>query len=392
MKRSGERFLTTHVGSLIRPPKVQEYMQALSAGQPIDQQAFAAELRRDVAEVVRKQAETGIDVISDGEYGKSGWTGYIFQRLGGFEYRTFPRREVGFMGADREGRFREFYDLYGAGLGGGQRPDTTQVPVCVGPISYTAAGRAAMQRDVNNFKAALQNVQVEEAFLPVVAPCSIGVDYRNEYYRSDEEFLFAVAEAMHEEYQTIVDAGLIVQVDDAILTNLYDQVKAEGKDYRAWVAMNVEALNHGLRGIPEDRVRYHLCWGSWPGPHMSDVPLREIVDLLLRINAGAYSIEAANPRHEWEWVVWQETKLPDGKILIPGVVSHAVSHVEHPELVAQRISRFAGLVGRENVIASTDCGFAQNNRIQRQHPSIMWAKLEALVEGARIASKQPARV
>jgi 5-methyltetrahydropteroyltriglutamate--homocysteine methyltransferase len=262
----------------------------------------------------------------------------------------------------------------------------------VAPITYTAAGRAAMQRDVANFKAALQQVQVQEAFLPVVAPCSIGVDYGNEYYKSEEEFLFAVAEALHEEYRTIVDPGLIVQVDDAILTNLYDQVRSEGKDYRSWVAMNVEALNHGLRGIPEDRVRYHLCWGSWPGPHMSDVPLHDIVDLLLRINAQAYSIEAANPRHEWEWVVWKDVKLPAGKILLPGVVSHAVSHIEHPELIAQRITRFANLVGRENVIASTDCGFAQASRIARQHPTIMWAKLAALAEGARIASQQQVRV
>jgi 5-methyltetrahydropteroyltriglutamate--homocysteine methyltransferase len=392
MKRSTGRFLTTHVGSLIRPPEIQEYQRALAAGEPVDQQAFDATLRAEVADVVRRQAEAGIDVISDGEFGKSSWTGYVFQRMSGFENRAFPRRAVGFMGADREGRFREFYDLYGAGLGGGMRPETSQRPICVAPITYTDAGRAAMQRDVDNFKAALGNVQVEEPFLPVVAPCSIGVDYGNEYYKSDEEFLFAVAEAMREEYRIIVDAGLILQVDDAILTNLYDQVLAEGKDYRSFVAMNVEALNHALRGIPEDRVRYHLCWGSWPGPHMSDVPLADIVDLLLRINAQGYSIEAANPRHEWEWVVWQNGRLPAGKILIPGVVSHAVSHVEHPELVAQRIARFAGLVGPENVIASTDCGFAQNNRIARQHTSIMWAKLEALAEGARIASRQAATV
>jgi 5-methyltetrahydropteroyltriglutamate--homocysteine methyltransferase len=383
MKRSTDRFLTTHVGSLIRPPKVQEYVQALAAGEQIDQQAFEEELRNDVAEVVRRQAEAGVDVISDGEFGKSGWTGYVFQRMAGFENRTVPRRIIGFMGRERAERFAEYYDETASFF---PRSGSAQKPICVGPIGYTDAGRAAMRRDVDNFKAALQNVQVEEAFLPVVAPCSIGVDYGNEYYKSDEEFLFAVAEALHEEYKTIVEAGLIVQVDDAILTNLYDQVRAEGKDYRSWVAMNIAALNHGLRGIPEDRVRYHLCWGSWPGPHTSDVPLREIVDLLLTINAQAYSIEAANPRHEWEWVVWQETKLPDGKILLPGVVSHAISHIEHPELIAQRITRFAGLVGPENVIASTDCGFAQNSRIARQHPTIMWAKLEALAEGARIAS------
>jgi len=364
-------------------------VQALVAGEQIDQQAFAAELRTQVAAVVRQQAEAGVDVVSDGEFGKSGWTGYALQRMAGFESRTFPRRAVGFRGAEREDRFAAFYDQTEPVL---PRPETSQRPICVGPITYTAAGKAAMQRDVDNLKAALQQVEVVEAFLPVVTPCSIAVDYGNEYYRSDEEFLFAVADALHEEYQTIVDAGLLVQVDDAILTNLHDQVVAEGKDYRSWVAINMAALNHGLRGIPEDRVRYHLCWGSWPGPHTGDVPLREIVDLLLTVKAQGYSIEAANPRHEHEWVVWEDVKLPDGKILLPGVVSHAISHIEHPELIAQRITRFAKLVGRENVIASTDCGFAQASRIARQHPSIVWAKLESLAEGARIASQYTVRV
>jgi len=218
------------------------------------------------------------------------------------------------------------------------------------------------------------------------------VDYENEYYKSEEEFLFAVADALHEDYQAIVDAGLIVQVDDAILTNLYDRIRSQGRDYRKWVAMNIEALNHGLRGIPEDRVRYHLCWGSWPGPHTSDVPLRDIVDLLVKVNAQAYSIEAANPRHEHEWQVWRDLKLPDGKILLPGVVSHAIAHVEHAYLIAQRITRFANILGRENVIASTDCGFAQASQVARQHPSIVWAKLEALAEGARIAWREKVMV
>jgi 5-methyltetrahydropteroyltriglutamate--homocysteine methyltransferase len=372
-------------------------MQRMAGSHPIDQlalaagqeHAFAADLRREVAAVVQQQADVGIDVISDGEFGKSGWTGYIFQRVDGFENRTFPRRAVGYRGADREGRFADFYDQFEPVL---PRPDTVQRPICVGPISYTEAGRAALRRDVANFKAALATVSVEEAFLPVVAPCSIGVDYGNEYYPSEEAFLFAVADALHEEYQTIVDAGLLVQVDDAILTNLYDQVRSEGRDYRSFVQLNIAALNHGLRGIPEDRVRYHLCWGSWPGPHLSDVPLADIVDLLLQIHAQGYSIEAANPRHEHEWTVWQDTTLPAGKVLLPGVVSHASSHVEHPELIAQRIQRFATLVGPENVIASTDCGFAQGARLARQHPSIMWAKLEALVAGARLASHRLARV
>ena len=385
MKHSTDRFLTTHVGSMIRPQKIQDFNAAIAAGQPIDQEDYQATLRSEVANVVRKQAECGIDVPSDGEFGKPSWL-HILGRLTGFEMRDVERPRVGFRGWDAERRFKDFYDASPLGGRGAIRQ-----AVCVGPISYTDAGRAQLTRDVANFKAALQNVQVEEAFLPVVAPCSISVNYRNEYYKTDEEFLFAVAEAMHEEYKTITDAGLIVQADDAILANLHDPVVDSGLDYRSWVDMNLRALNHGLRGIPEDMVRYHLCWGSWPGPHTTDVPLAEIVDLILRISCQASSIEAANPRHEWEWVVWQETKLPDGKILLPGVVSHAISHVEHPELIAQRIRRFADLVGPENVIASTDCGFAQGGAIARQEQEIVWAKLESLAEGARIASRARAK-
>ena len=383
MKRSTDRFLTTHVGSLIRPPKITEYVEALAAHQPIDQPAFETDLRAAVSEVVRQQVQAGVDMVSDGEFGKINWLSYFQQRVSGFEIRMQPLRSPTFFGAERDGRFAEFYDQSTATWF--QRGQPFPHMVCVGPVKYTDAGRAALQRDIANLKNALADVHVAEAFLAVVAPCSMGVSYSNEYYKSDEEFLAAVADALHEEYAAITGAGLLVQVDDAILTNLYDQVRADGKDYRRWVAMNIEALNHGLQGIPEDRVRYHLCWGSWPGPHTSDVPLRDIVDLLLKIKAQAYSIEAANPRHEHEWLVWEDVKLPAGKILMPGVVSHAISHVEHPELIAQRITRFAKLLGRENVIPSTDCGFAQASRIARQHPSIVWAKLEALAEGARIA-------
>jgi 5-methyltetrahydropteroyltriglutamate--homocysteine methyltransferase len=389
VKRSTDRFLTTHVGSLIRPPKITEYVEALVAGKPIDQQAFEQELQAGVTEVVRQQVECGVDMVSDGEFSKTNWLAYFQHRCSGFETRMQPLRSPTFLGAERDGRFAEFYDQSMTWF---QRGQPFPHMVCVGPVKYAPAGCAAIARDIANLKQALTGLQVEEAFLPVIAPCSMGVAYWNEYYKSDEEFLFAVADALHEEYKAITSAGLVVQVDDAILTNLYDQVRADGKDYRRWVAMNIEALNHGLRGIPEDRVRYHLCWGSWPGPHTNDVPLTEIVDLLLKINAQAYSIEAANPRHEHEWLVWQDVKLPEGKILMPGVVSHAISHVEHPQLIAQRITRFANLVGRENVIASTDCGFAQSSRIARQHPSIVWAKLEALAEGARIAWNDKVRV
>jgi 5-methyltetrahydropteroyltriglutamate--homocysteine methyltransferase len=381
VKNSKDRYLTTHVGSLIRPPNVLEYQQALNAGQDIDRDAYEATLREEVAQVVQKQAECGTDVISDGEFGKSGWTGYVFTRMTGFETREIPKPKVGFRGWDAEGRFKEFYDQSMGSIGVRQN-------VCIGPVEYTDEGRYQMRRDVENFKAALDGASVEEGFLPVVAPCSISVNYKNEYYKDDEEFLFAVADALHEEYRIITDAGLIVQVDDAIMMNLHDPIVDAGIDYRSWVDMNIAALNHALEGIPEDRVRYHLCWGSWPGPHTTDPPLAEFVDLLLKINAQAYSIEAANPRHEWEWVVWQDTKLPDGKLLLPGMVSHAVSHVEHPELIAQRIKRYADLVGPENVIASTDCGFAQGAALQRQHPEIQWAKLEALAEGARLGTER----
>jgi 5-methyltetrahydropteroyltriglutamate--homocysteine methyltransferase len=260
--------------------------------------------------------------------------------------------------------------------------------VCVGPISYT--GQAELQRDIDNFKAALQGVKVEEAFLPVAAPASVIPDRKNEYYASDEECVRAIAKAMHIEYKTIVDAGFLVQLDDARAAVTYDRMvpPKSFKEYHDWVALHVAALNEALEGIPEDRVRYHVCWGSWPGPHTTDVAFKDIVDLILTVRAGAYVIEGANPRHEHEWRVWEKVKLPSGKVLIPGVISHATNIVEHPELVAERITRLARFVGRENLIAGTDCGFAQGPFHRRVHPSIMWAKLEALAEGARLATKE----
>jgi 5-methyltetrahydropteroyltriglutamate--homocysteine methyltransferase len=257
----------------------------------------------------------------------------------------------------------------------------------VGPISYT--GQAELRRDIENFKAALAQAGLKEGFLPVAAPSSVIPDRKNEYYRSDEELLHAIAEAMRSEYRAIVDAGLLLQLDDARLAVTYDRMvpPASFAQYRDWVALQVEAINHALQGIPEERVRYHVCWGSWPGPHSTDVPLKEIVDLVLKVKAGTYLIEGANPRHEHEWRVWESVKLPEGKVLAPGMISHATNVVEHPELVAQRIVRLAKLVGRERVLASTDCGFAQGPFHRRVHPSIMWAKLEALAEGARLASR-----
>ena len=385
MKRSVDRILTTHVGSLIRPQPLQEFLRAKQASKPFDLQAYDHCLTRSVADVVRRQAEAGIDVISDGEFGKSiSWSQYVLERLSGFERRPVKPGGNPFQrGADRE-RFAEFY----AELDAHEEVATRTDSVCVGPINYT--GQAELQRDIENFKAALNGVNVEEAFLPVAAPASVIPDRKNEYYKSDEECLFAIGAAMRTEYKMIVDAGFLLQLDDARAAVTYDRMvpPAAFADYRKWVDMHMEVLNHAIEGLPPERIRYHVCWGSWPGPHTTDVPLKEIVDLILKVKVGAYVIEGANPRHEHEWKVWKDVKLPDGKVLIPGVISHATNVVEHPELVAERIGRYARLVGRENVLAGTDCGFAQGPFYRRVHPSIMWAKLEALAQGARLASKE----
>jgi len=385
MKRSTARILTSHVGSLIRPPALQDFLRAKQGGKPFDATAYETCLAQSVMEIVRQQAEVGIDVVSDGEFGKSiSWSQYVLDRLSGFERRPISADGNPFKrGADRE-RFSEFY----AELDAYEGVATTAESVCVGPITYANPGE--LERDIANFKAALQQERVEEAFLPVAAPASVVPDRRNEYYASDEKCLVAIAEAMRTEYRRIVEAGLLVQLDDARTAVTYDRMvpPASFDDYRRWVARHVEILNHAIEGIPRERIRYHVCWGSWPGPHITDVPLKEIVDLILELKVGAFVIEGANPRHEHEWRVWEEVKLPEGAVLIPGVISHATNIVEHPELVAQRIVRLARLLGRENVIAGTDCGFAQGPFHRRVHPSIMWAKLEALAAGARLASKE----
>jgi 5-methyltetrahydropteroyltriglutamate--homocysteine methyltransferase len=385
MKRSSNRVLTTHVGSLIRPQPLQEFLRAKQAGTPFDRKAYDECLARSVADVARQQAETGVDVISDGEFGKSiSWSQYVLERLSGFERHPVKAGANPFQrGADRA-RFPEFY----AELDEREEIATRTDSVCVGPIAYT--GQAELQRDIDNFKAALAGCQVEEAFLPVAAPASVIPDRKNEHYRSDEECLAAIGTAMRTEYKMIVDAGFVLQLDDARAAVTYDRMvpPASLADYRKWVDMHVEVLNAAIAGLPPDRIRYHVCWGSWPGPHTTDVSLKDIVDLILKVKVGAYVLEGANPRHEHEWKVWQDVKLPDGKLLIPGVISHATNVVEHPELVAERIVRYARLLGRENVLAGTDCGFAQGPFYRRVHPSIMWAKLEALVAGARLASKE----
>jgi 5-methyltetrahydropteroyltriglutamate--homocysteine methyltransferase len=385
MKQSTDRILTTHVGSLIRPQALQDILRAKQGGQSYDHAAYENCLKQSVADVVRRQAEIGVDVVSDGEFGKAiSWNQYVVERLSGFELRAIPPGfRPGTPGADRT-RFKEFY----AELDVREPMANAKMVACVGPVKYI--GQEILRRDIDNFKAALKGVKVVEAFMPVVAPSSVLPDRKDEYYKGEEEWLSAVTAAMRTEYRTIVDAGFILQIDDARAATAFDRMVPPGtfEEYRRWLAKFVESLNHALEGIPEDRVRYHVCWGSWPGPHVSDVALKDIVDLILRVRAGAYVIESANPRHEHEWQVWKNVKLPEGKVLIPGVISHATNVVEHPELIAERITRFANLLGRENVIAGTDCGFAQGTFYRRVHPTVMWAKFEALVEGARLASKQ----
>jgi 5-methyltetrahydropteroyltriglutamate--homocysteine methyltransferase len=385
MKCSTDRILTTHVGSLIRPEPLQQFLRVKQAGQALDQAAYDKCLTDAVADVVRHQAEVGVDVVSDGEFGKSiSWSQYVLERLSGFERRPIRDGADPFArGADRE-RFADFY----AELDAREPRATASDSVCVGPIAYT--GQAELARDIDNFRAALRGVAVAEAFLPVAAPASVIPDRKNEYYKTDDDCLAAIAEAMRTEYRMIVDAGFILQLDDARAAVTYDRMvpPASFEDYRRWVGRHVEVLNHAIAGIAEEKMRYHVCWGSWPGPHVSDVPLKDIVDLILKVRVGAYVIEGANPRHEHEWKVWQDVKLPDGKILIAGVISHATNIVEHPELVAQRLIRLANIVGRENVMGGTDCGFAQSPFAQRVHPTIMWATLKALVEGARLASQE----
>jgi 5-methyltetrahydropteroyltriglutamate--homocysteine methyltransferase len=390
--RSTERTLTTHVGSLIRPDDLVAALQARRQGGGPSDDEFDGLLSRSVETIVRQQAETGIDVVSDGEFGKTiSWSRYILERLDGFEDRplpeTAPARPLG-PRTDIE-RFPEFYAEYNSTQG---FEEVMRNPVCVGPISY--AGQAALQRDIANFTLGLAATRAAghdvAGFLPVVAPASVAYKRQDVYYGSEEEYVHAVAAALHEEYRAIIDAGLMLQIDDAHLPMMYDNIVAPGTpdDFRAWARLRIDALNHALDGIPPERCRYHICWGSFNSPHVGDVPFKEIADLVLSVNVGAYAIEMANPRHDHEWRVWEEIELPDDKVLIPGVIAHTTNVVEHPELVAERIVRLAALVGRERVIGGTDCGFAQGPYVRRVHPTIMWAKLDALVQGARLATER----
>jgi 5-methyltetrahydropteroyltriglutamate--homocysteine methyltransferase len=399
MRGSVDHIATSHVGSLPRPDGLIAVHRAHEAGEPVDEAAFEVTQRAAVAEVVRRQRDLGIDIPGDGEFGKpmaqrvqyGSWWRYSWQRLGGLRmgeasiYDMEPRRsrpgEVVLTSfGDRRDR-RQFAAAYADPESGITTGPRAPAPVCVAPITYT--GQQAIAADIANFKAAMQAAGVTEGFMSSVAPGSAS-RIANAYYKTDEELLYACADAMREEYQAIVEAGLVLQLDDPAIAENWDMVNPAPSvdDYRRFSMVRVEALNHAIRGLPADRIRFHLCWGSWHGPHVTDIPMRDIVDVMLAIKAGGYSFEAGNVRHEHEWKVWQDVKLPDDKVMLPGVVSHATNVVEHPELVAERILRFAGVVGRERVIASTDCGLGG-----RIHPDIAWAKLGALAEGATLASR-----
>jgi len=394
LKTSRDRILTTHVGSIPRPEGVKEMLRARLGGEHVDEKELADRVQEAVADVVRRQNEARIDVVSDGEMSKTSFILYTDERLTGFtqvdmEEPSMPASNLAGPWARRiESRheWRAFRDYYADYLPRAM-PPVAPPTVCTGPISYM--GQDLLQRDLDNFKAALKGVNVEEAFVPSIAPSMIGRD-QNQHYATEEEYRFAIADAMKTEYKAIVDAGFILQIDDPGLGETWDMMIPHPtmEEYRKLQVMYIEALNHALNGIPEDRVRYHLCWGSWQGPHLGDLSLRDVVGLILSVNAQAYSIEAANPRHSWEWKVWEDVKLPDNKVLIPGVIAHTTAVVEHPETVAERIINYARVVGKERVIAGADCGFAQGALYARQHLSIMWAKFEALAEGARLASQR----
>jgi 5-methyltetrahydropteroyltriglutamate--homocysteine methyltransferase len=400
MKRSTDRILTTHVGSLPRPSDLIELYQ-----NDAPDAELLPRLTSAIADVVREQIESGIDIVNDGEFGKAmrravdygAWWSYVYDRLAGFELReeVAKKGRAAWTFGSRERK--EFAAFYAEELSGGQTSSASTSSaamsgtssarmyglVCAAPVKYT--GQAAVRRDIQNLAAALGDARIADTFMTAVSPATLQI-LPNEYYKSQEDYTWALAEAIREEYRAIVDAGFILQIDDPALVDIYDWWFSMNDDiagYRKWAALQVEAVNHALAGIPEDRVRFHICWGSWHGPHKGDVPLKDIVDLLLKVKAQAYSVEAGNVRHEHEWKVFRDVKLPDGKIVIPGVVSHATNVLEHPEVIADRLIDYASVVGRENVIASTDCGLGG-----RVHPQIAWAKLQALREGADLASKQ----
>jgi len=381
VSNDADRIRTTHVGSLPRPTDLLDLMRARAEGADADEAKIDDRVRTAVSEIVAQQREHGIDLVSDGEMGKLGFFSYIAERLGGVEKR--PGTSPGSFKAEVKA-FPEYYKQYFASAMIG----STVVPIiplaCAGPLHYQ--GQQALQRDLDNLATALGDAERQTAFVPSIAPSGIGV---NEYYPTEEEYFFAVAEAMSTEYRAIIDAGFLLQIDDPGLTEFYSFAELSQTERRTRAEMYVEAINHGLRDIPQDKVRFHTCYGINEGPRIHDAPLADIIDLILAVNARYYSFEAANPRHEHEYHLWESTKLPEGKVLMPGVITHASNIVEHPLLIAERLTRFATLVGRENVIASSDCGYSSQATYRPEvHPTVMWAKFDAMTEGARLATDQ----
>jgi 5-methyltetrahydropteroyltriglutamate--homocysteine methyltransferase len=390
VKRSTDRILTTHCGSLPRPKELLAPLHAKDAGDAYDRGDLATRVRRSVADVVRKQIELGIDIVDDGEHSKSSFASYARARIGGLTRTDKPPMHLAGPTRDASafpGAYADMKVMCGARTAASGKPRGMAGLVCTGPISYI--GQDEVRADIENLKSALGDKPANEAFITAISPTNLEMYFPNQFYRTDEEYLAALGDAMNVEYRAIVDAGFLLQIDDPRLITHYNRAPGMTlEECRKFIALRVEAVNHSLKGIPEDRVRFHTCYSVNVAPRVHDLELRHYVDLMLRIRAQAYSIEAANPRHEHEWAVWREVKLPPGKILVPGVISHCVYQVEHPELVAQRLERFAGVVGRENVIGSNDCGFATSAAGDEVHPEVAWAKLTALSEGARIASQR----
>ena len=387
MKRSEDYILTTHAGSLPRPSYLQPLLTAKRNGEPYDPDELARAVKQAVKEVVDRQVELGVDVVGEGEESKPSFNLYLDERISGFEMKTPAPGQVPTMSMDGRDRadFREFFsEALGFGL---QLVSSAyavrEQQICTGPLSYI--GHDIVAADVANFQSALEGVTYAEGFIPTLAPGTIDHRLYNEYYKTEEEFVYAIAEMMRPEYEAIANAGFVVQIDDPGLPDTWDMLVSRPslEEYRKYADLRVEALNHALSNVPPSLVRYHICWGSWHGPHTYDIPLEDIVDIMLKVNADAYSIEAGNVRHDHEWRVWETTKLPEGKVLVPGVVSHATNVVEHPRLVADRIVKYASLVGRENVIAGTDCGLGG-----RVHEQIAWAKFKVLKEGADLATSE----
>jgi len=361
-------------------------MQLKERGEQYDAVAYAGMVRDAVAEVVDRQVAAGVDVICDGEQGKPSFLTYVKERLSGFESGEAALGEDPWKGSREAIAFPEFYAWNARTRAGIVAPRTATI--CSGPVAYV--GQEALQSDIANLKAALQGKDPEEVFMPAISPSDVEGRQENEYYASEEEYLYAIADAMSEEYRTIVDAGFLLQIDDPRLVTYYvANPQASVEDCRRWAEVRVEAVNHALKGIPEEKIRFHTCYGINIGPRVHEMALKNIVDIMLRVNAGAYSFEAANPAHEHEWKVWETAGLPDGKVLIPGVISHSTNVVEHPELVAQRLVRYANIVGRENVIGGSDCGFSSFASTEPEiHPTVVWAKFENMAEGARLASRE----